>query len=176
MGKDKFTSSQLDATINLLEKNRNKFYLYALMIIGFFILISIIPVSFLPKSGRISDSVDKSLNLIQSLGFLWWLILVGTMVTGFVWAVFADLKITKLGKDIIDKEIISEVFTVKEVVSSDRHNVHAIILKSPSVKKLVRNIDPRNINSFFIGQQFELKVLKHSHVLINELDKDFKLL
>lgn len=176
MEKEKFTNSQLDALINLLEKNKNKFYLYAFLIIGFFILISIIPVSFLPKSGRISDSVDKSLNLIQSLGFLWWLILIGTMVTGFVWAVFADLKITKLNKDIKDREIISEVFTVKEVISSNRHNVHAIILTSPSVKKLVRNIDPRNINSYQAGQQFDLKVLKHSHVLINELDKDFKLL
>jgi len=98
------------------------------------------------------------------------------MIIVSLWAIFADLKITKLNKDVIDKEIISEVFTVKEVVNSNRLNVHAIILTSPSVKKLVRNIDPGKIHLYSAGQQFNLKVLKHSNISITEQDKDFKLL
>jgi len=55
MEKEKFTSSQLDAVIKLLDKSTNKFYLYSMMIFVFFMVISLIPVSFLPKSSRLSD-------------------------------------------------------------------------------------------------------------------------
>ncbi len=176
METEKLTSEQLEKVINLYEKNKDKFYLYSLGIIGFLILMSIIPVSFLPKSNRVSDTVDKSLNLIQSLGFFWWFLLVSIMAVAFIWAIYLDLKLTKLNKDIVEKKILSEVFTVKEVLISQSHNVYSIILTSPSVKKLVRNIGPKHINSFSVGQQFGLKLLKNSHVLITELEQDFKLL
>lgn len=175
MEKEYLTNDQLQAVIKLLDKNKNKFFIYALMIIGFLLVISLIPISFLPKSYRLGDDVDKSLNLIQFFGWFWWSVIIGTFSAVFIVAIFADMKILKLNKDIKDKEIISDIFSVKEVLNSSRHSVYAVILTAPSIKKLVRHVGQNQINNFRVGQQFNMKVLKHSHVLINELENDFKL-
>lgn len=165
MQTEKLSSEEIATLKKMLEKNIKKFYKYSSWMIIGFIIFSLIPISFLPKSNRMDDTYDKSQNLIQALGFNLWAIIVAVLLTILIMAIFADLKIRPLRKDIEEGLKLFDVFKVKEVVIAPSQNIYAIILHSDNVKKLVHNISPEQKHNYFVGQIFNLWILKNSKII-----------
>lgn len=159
-----------DAEINSLEtmryNNIKKFYKYSVLIVIGFILFSLITVSFLPKSGRMDDSFDKSQNLIQSMGLSFWAMVVIPLASIIILALFADLKIISLKKDIESGEKINDLFRIEEIVSESSRSIFALILESKSIKKLVINIKQQEVPLYSVGQEFNLWILRHSKIVM----------
>ena len=87
---EKLEFKEIEALTSLIEKKKKKFIVITSIIIFIGIVVSLIPVSFLPKSGRLSENVDKSLNAIQSFGIEIWSIFFIIFVGVFILAAYAD--------------------------------------------------------------------------------------
>ncbi len=161
----KLTESELDFFQTFRSDNIKKFYKYSAYIILGFIIISLIPLSFLPKSYRLGDSFDKSQNLIQTMGFQFWALTIIPFASIFIIAIFADLKIIPLKKDIESGEKINDIFYIKKIINEPSHGMFSLILESKNVKKLVIHSSKEKIGLYTIGQECNIWYLRHSKIV-----------
>ncbi len=133
---EKLNNYEIESLDLLIEKRKGRFIFVAFGIAAIAIILSVIPISFLPRSGRFGDDVDKSLNIIQSLGFCIWAIIFIVMVGGLIAAAYADSRLIYLNKDKIDLEKVHVKAYVHDIVISKSQNIYQVIFKAENIKKI----------------------------------------
>ncbi len=168
MNIEKLTNDEIDSLDSFIEKKKKKFIILVLGMILIGIIISIIPISFLPRSGRFGEDVDTSLNAIQSFGFGIWAIFFIVFVGLLVVAAFADSRLYYLTKDKIDAEKVYVKAYVHEILISKSQNIYQVIYKAENIKKIRLNLDSTRIKNYKVGQEADLIVLKNARIQMKE--------
>ncbi len=168
MSIENLTSNEIESLDEFIGKKQKKFIMLALGIFSIGILVSIIPISFLPRSGRISGDIDKSLNAIQSFGFGVWAIFFLVVVGGFIAAAFADSQLHYLKQDKIDLEKVYVRAYVHDIVISKSQNIYQVIFKAENIKKIRLNLDSSTIKNYKVGQEENFTVLKNSSIQLKD--------
>lgn len=164
MNIENLTSNEIESLDEFIEKKQKKFIMLAVGMILIGIIVSIIPISFLPRSGRFAGDVDTSVNAIQSFGFVIWAIFFIVVVGGLIAAAYADSRLYYLKKDKIDLEKVHVKAYVNEILISKSQNIYQVIFKAENIKKIRLNLNSSAIKNYKVGQEENLTVLKNSRI------------
>jgi hypothetical protein len=157
--------NEVFALENLLTDNTGRVRRNAIVSAVIGILISIIPMGFLPRSGRLSVE-DKSLTLIQALGFGWWFLLFVVVIGGITWLTALDKKIAGLKKDSIEREGLEMTVTVTKKYSERTPEYYCILVSNENIKNKKIVLGRDQFENFREGQTVTINVFKNSKILI----------
>ena len=130
------------------------------------IVLSFIPLSFLPSRRIQQTGLDKSQNLIETLGFLPWLLIFIAIFALAVWLMLHDKKLFALQKDQVDlkKEKLTSV--VKEKMSYPENDHYVIFVNDTDAKEVRIHLSESQYNEYKVGDKIEVEILKNSKIVV----------
>jgi hypothetical protein len=157
---------EIYALDTLLYENKHKVKRNAIIFGVIAVVISLVPMGFLPRSRRLADE-DKSSSLIQAMGFGWWVLLFILVLAGVVFLLRLDKKIATLTQDLEGKEGLELTVKVTKKYSESTPEYYCILVSNETLKNQKIILDREQFKTFGEGQVLSIRVFKNSKILIS---------
>lgn len=160
----KLTETEMFELDNLFYDSKQKIQRNGIIIAVIGFIVSLIPMGFLPRSGRLSQE-DKSQNIIQAFGFGWWLLIFAFVITGIVLLMMVDKRIFALKKDREEGEKQELDVVITKKVSDSSPEYYCMLVSNDTVRNLKIVLEKEQFRHFYIGQKLTIFIYRNSKVL-----------